>query len=140
MKLQTSNRFEVLGADVNMNRSQHEVIFGRDPAKTQEETETWCSKVTKKRSSRIKDTQITQTVRLQFQVNGHGEQMVNGLDEGWMRVSSIMDSGVLRAQHLPQLARHIPLAESLGSRPGQECLWWRTIEERRPTSHAGLYR
>ena len=67
--------------------------LARDPAKNQEETETWCTKVTKKRSSRFRDTQLTQTMHLQFLENGHGEEMVNGLDEGWMRVSSIMDPG-----------------------------------------------
>ena len=57
MKLQASNRFEVLVADVNMDSSQHEVTLEEDPAKNQEETETWCTKVTEKRSSRFRDTQ-----------------------------------------------------------------------------------
>ena len=83
MQLQTSSGFEVLAADVNVDRSQHEVSLERDPAKNQEETETWCTKVTKKRSSRCKDTQLTQTIHLQFQESGHGEEMVNGLGEGW---------------------------------------------------------
>ena len=87
MKLQTS-RFEVLAADVNVHRSQDEVSLERDPAKNQEETETWCTKVTKRRSSRCKDTQLTQTMHLQFQESGRGEEMLNILDEGWMRVSS----------------------------------------------------
>ena len=90
MKLQTSNRFEVLGAGVKRDRSQHEVGLERDPAKNLEETETWCPKVTKKRSSRFKDTQLTQTMHLQFLEN-------DGLDEGWMRLSSIMDSGAAEA-------------------------------------------
>ena len=105
MKLQLSNRIEVLAADVNMDRSQHEVSLARDPAKNQEETETWCTKVTKKRSSRFRDTQLTQTMHLQFLENGHGEEMVNGLDEGLdacFRVQWTLE--LLRAKHLPQLA------------------------------------
>ena len=120
MKLQTSNRFEVLGADVNMDRSQHEVSLERNPAKNQEETETWCTKVTRKHSSRCKNTQLTQTMHLQFLEHGHGEEMVHGLDEGWMRVSSIMDSGAAGSVAPPTTCLHIPLAESLGSRAGQE--------------------
>ena len=106
MKVQTSNRFEVLGADVKMDRGQHEVSLGRGPAKNQEETETWCTKVTKKRSSKFRDTQLTQTMHLQFLENGHGEEMVNGLDEGWMRDSSIMDSGAAESVAAPTTCPH----------------------------------
>ena len=114
MKLQASSRFEVLAADVIMDRSQHEVSVERDQAKNQEETETWCTKVTKKRSSRFRDTQLTQTMHLQFLENGHGEVMVNGLDEGWMRVSSIMDPGAAESIAPPTTCLQIPLNESLG--------------------------
>ena len=82
MKLQTSDRFEVLGADVIVDRNHQEVSLERDSAKNQEETEAWCTKVTKKRSSRCKDTQLTQTMHLQFLESGHGEEIVNVLDEG----------------------------------------------------------
>ena len=60
MELQTSNRFEVLRSDVEMHRSQNEVSHGRDPAKKQDETETWCTRVTKRRSLRFRDTQLIQ--------------------------------------------------------------------------------
>ena len=124
VKWQTSNRFEVLGADVKMDRGQHEVSLGRDPAKNQEKTVTWCTKVTKKRSSRFRDTQLTQTMHLQFLGNRHGEEMVNGLDEGWMRDSSIMDSGAAESVAPHTTCPHIPLTESPGSRAGQE---YRTV-------------
>ena len=88
MKLQTSNRFEVLGADVNVDRSQHEVSLESDPAKNQDETESWCTKVTKQRSSRFKDTQLTHTMRLQFPKNGHGEEMVNW---SWWRLDACFE-------------------------------------------------
>ena len=52
--------------------------------------------------------------------NGHGEEMVNGLDEGWMRVSSIMDPGGAESEAPPTTCLHIPLTESHGSRAGQE--------------------
>ena len=120
MKLQTSSRFEVLGADVNVDRSQHEVSLERDPAKNQEETETWCTKVTKKRSSRCKDTQLAQSMHLQFQESGHGQEMVNALDEGWMRVSNIMNSGACECEARPTTCPHIPFAESSASRAGQK--------------------
>ena len=47
--------------------------------------------------------------------------MVNGLDEGWMRDSSIMDSGAAESVAPPTTCPHIPLTESPGSRTGQEC-------------------
>ena len=97
----TSDGFEVLGENVILDRSQHEERLERDSAKNQEETQTWCTKVTKKRSVRFKDTQLTQTMHLQFLQSGHGEEMVNGLDEGWTRVSSIMDSGAAESVALP---------------------------------------
>ena len=43
--------------------------------------------------------------------------MVNGLDEGWVRVSSIMDSGAAAESVAPP--HNVP-AQSLGSRAGQE--------------------
>ena len=121
MKLQTSNRFEALGADVIVERNQHEVSFERDPAKNQEQTEIWRTKVTKKRSSRCKNPQPTKTMHLQFLESGRREEMVNGLDEGWMRVSSIMHSGAAESVAPPTTCPHIPLPESPGSRAGQEC-------------------
>ena len=93
----------------------------RDPAKNQGETETWCTKIIKKRSSRFKDTQLTQTTHLQFQESGHGEEMVHGLDEGWMRVSSIVDSGAAESVAPHTTCPVIPLIESLRSRASQEC-------------------
>ena len=93
-QLQTSNRFEVLGADMIVNRNHQEGSLERDPDKNQDETETGCTRVTKKCSSRLSDTQLTQTMQLQFLESGIGEEIVNGLGEGWMRVSRIMDSGV----------------------------------------------
>ena len=74
MELQTSNRFEVLGANVEMHRSQKEVSHGRDPAKKQD---AWCTRVTKQRSLRFRDTQLMQTVHLQFPRNRDGEEMVS---------------------------------------------------------------
>ena len=71
-------------------------------------------------SSRFRDTQLTQTMHLQFLENGHGEEMVNGLDEGWMRVSSIMDSEAAESVAPPTTCLHIPLTESHGSRASQE--------------------
>ena len=118
--MHTSNRFEVLGADVNMGRSQHEVRLERDSAKSQEETESWCTKVTKKRASRFKDTQFTQTMHLQFLKSGRGEEMVSSVDEGWMRVSSIMDFGAAESVAPPTTCPHVPLTESVGSRVGQD--------------------
>ena len=120
IKLKMSHRFEVLGADVMVDRNQHEVSLERDSAKNQDETEAWCTNVTKKRSSRCKDAQLTHTMRLQFLESGHAEEMVNGLDEGWMRVSSIMDSGAVESVAPPTTCPHIPLAESPGSPAGQE--------------------
>ena len=53
--------------------------------------------------------------------------MVNGLDEGLMRVSSIMDSEA--AESVAPPTTHIPLTESPGSREGQE---YRTAGGERP--------
>ena len=55
----------------------------------------------------MKDIQFTQTMHLQFLESGLGDEMVNGLDEGWMRVSSIMDSGAAESERIPQSARTI---------------------------------
>ena len=109
MKVQTSNRFEVLGADVSMDRRQHEVSLERDSAKSQEETESRYSKVTEKRPSTFSNTQLTQTMHLQFHENRHLEEMVNGLHEGWMRVSSIMDSGAAESVAPPFTCPHISI-------------------------------
>ena len=46
--------------------------------------------------------------------------MVNGLDEGWVRVSSIEDSGFAERVAPHTTCPHIPLTVSLGSRAGQE--------------------
>ena len=53
-------------------------------------------------------------MHLQFLENRHGEVMVNGLDEGWMRVSSIMDPGAAESIAPPTTCLQIPLNESLG--------------------------
>ena len=42
-----------------------------------EETQTWCTRVTKQRSLRFRDTQLMQTVHLQNQENRPGEEMVS---------------------------------------------------------------
>ena len=81
MKLQMSYRFEVFGAYVQRDRSQHEVSLGRDSVKNPEETESWCTTVTKKRASRFSDTQRTQTMHLQFLESEHGEEMADGCDK-----------------------------------------------------------
>ena len=66
-------------------------------------------------------------MHLQFLENGHGEEMVNGLDEGLMRVSSIMDSESAESVAPPTTCPHIPLTESPDS--GQE---YRTAGRERP--------
>ena len=58
-------------------------------------------------------------MHLQFLESGHGEEMVNGLDEGWMRVSSILHSGAAESVAPPTTCPHMPLAESPCSRAGQ---------------------
>ena len=63
-------------------------------------------------------------MHLQFQESGHGEEMANGLDEGWLRFSSIMNSGATEGVAPLTTCPHIPLAESSGSREGQE---YRTV-------------
>ena len=68
-------------------------------------------------------------MHLQFLENGHGEEMVNGLDEGLMRVSSIMDSESAESVAPPTTCPHIPLTESPGSRELQE---YRTAGGGRP--------
>ena len=63
----------------------------------------------------------TQTMHLQFQESGHGEEMLNILDEGWMCVfRAIMNSGATESVAPPTMCPHIPLAEFSGSRPGEE--------------------
>ena len=62
----------------------------------------------------------TETMHLQFLESGLGDERANGLDEGWVRVSSIMDSGLAESVAPHTTYPHSPLTESLGSRAGQE--------------------
>ena len=55
---------------------------------------------------------------IQVLESGHGEYTVNGLDEGWMRVSCIMDSAVSESVALPTSCPHNQLVGSLGPRAG----------------------
>ena len=56
--------------------------------------------------------------------NGHGEEMVNGLDAGWMRVSSILDSGPAESEAPPTTCEPVPLNEASGSRAGLAANDW----------------
>ena len=46
--------------------------------------------------------------------------MVNGVDESWMRVSSIIDSVAAECVAPHTMCPHIPFTESPGSRSGKE--------------------
>ena len=115
--LRTSHQFKGVGEDVKADRS-HEVRtrkrFSQAPG-----GDRGLLHRDKEALFEIRG-HLTQTMHLQF-LDGHGEEMVNGLDEGWMRVSSIMDSGAAESVSPPTICPHIPLTEAPGSRTGQEC-------------------
>ena len=62
-KLQRSSWFVVLGADVIVDRDHHELSLKRGSAKDQEETEIWCTKVTKKHADHARPVSRTWTWR-----------------------------------------------------------------------------
>ena len=132
MRFETPNRFNILGIE-----SEHEESLLTPKAKNElatikeqneNKTEMYVCTLNKTRSSRWARTHLPgsqgtkkeKNMELQFLENGVEEEMVNGLEEGWMRFASIMDSGAAESVAPPSTCPHFPLVESPGSRAGQE--------------------
>ena len=129
IRFETPNRFNILGVESEVEETPTaENELATIEEQNENKTEMYVCTLNKARSSRLarahllgsKGTKKEKNTELQFLENGVVEEMVNGLEEGWMRSASIVDSGAAESVAPPSTCPHFPLMESPGSRAGQE--------------------
>ena len=132
IRFETQKRFNILGVESEVEESLLTPKAKNELATIEEQNENktvmYVRTLNKTRSSRwarthllgSKGTKKEKNTELQFLENGVEEEMVNGLEEGWMRFASIMDSGAAESVAPPSTCPHFPLMEFPGSRAGQE--------------------